>query len=42
MAYLQVDAEANKHTYRKGLFVLKATGKSAIITNDKKFVPKTF
>jgi RecB family endonuclease NucS len=42
IAYLKVEEEAVKYAYRQGLFVIKATGKSAIITNDKKFKPKTF
>ena len=42
MAYLQVDEEADKYAYKQGLFVIKATAKSAVITNDKKFKPKAF
>jgi len=42
VAYLHQDEEADKYAYRQGLFVLKATGKSAVITNDKKFKPKEF
>jgi len=42
IAYLKVDEEADKYAYRQGLFVIKATGNSAIITNDKNFKPKEF
>jgi predicted AAA+ superfamily ATPase len=42
IAYLKCHEEADKYSYRQGLFVIKATGRSAIITNDGSFVPKIF
>ncbi|MCX6272477.1 MAG: hypothetical protein NTU44_14925 [Bacteroidetes bacterium] len=42
VAYLKVFEEADKYAYRQGLFVIKATGKSAVITNDKAFSPISF
>jgi len=42
VAYLQIDGDADKYAYRQGFLVIKATGKSSVITNDKKFVPKAF
>jgi len=42
IAYLKCYEEADKFSYRQGLFVIKATGKSAVVTNDKKFIPKVF
>ncbi|MCX6270267.1 MAG: hypothetical protein NTU44_03435 [Bacteroidetes bacterium] len=42
VAYLKASEAADKYAYRNGLFVIKATGNSAIITNDKKFEPRSF
>ena len=42
VAFLTVNEEADKYAYRKGLFVIKATGESAKILNDKKFKPKSW
>ncbi len=40
VAFLRVEEDADRYAYRKGLFVIKATGESAKILNDKKFKPK--
>jgi len=37
---LPVDEEADIYALKKGLFVIKATGKSIRIVNGKKFKPK--
>jgi len=42
VAYLQTDAGAEQMAENKGLFVIRATGDSAAIINDKKFEPRTF
>ncbi len=42
VAYLQADAYANIYAEKKGLFVIRATGSSASITNKKTFKPKVF
>ena len=42
VAYLREDSHADLYSERKGLFVIRATGDSASITNDKKFAPKAF
>jgi len=42
VAYLKVESEADVYSERKGLFVIRATGNSASITNDEKFKPKAF
>ncbi len=42
IAYINAEEEADKYAYRNGLFVIRATGKSASITNDGKFEPKAF
>jgi len=39
---LPVDEEADKCALKKGLFVIKATGESIRIVNDKKFKPKNW
>ncbi len=41
-AYLKVQHGADIYAERKGLFVIKATGDSACITNNKNFKPKDF
>jgi Holliday junction resolvase-like predicted endonuclease len=42
VAYLNLSGDADKYAYRKGLFVIKATGNSAKITNDEKFKPESW
>ncbi|MCX6273441.1 MAG: hypothetical protein NTU44_19910 [Bacteroidetes bacterium] len=42
VAYLKVFENADKFAYRNGLFVIKATGNSAVITNSKEFEPGLF
>lgn len=42
IAYLTEDGSSEKMAGRRGLFTIKATGKSASITNSKKFTPKEF
>lgn len=42
VAFLTANEDADKYAYRKGLFVIKATGESAKILNDKKFKPKSW
>ena len=42
VAYLREDAHADTYSEKKGLFVIRATGDSASITNDGNFIPKTF
>jgi len=42
VAFIQVNEEADRYAYRKGLFVIKGTGESAKIVNDKKFNPKVW
>jgi hypothetical protein len=40
VAYINVDGAADRMAENLGLFVIKATGDSAKITNTKEFVPK--
>ena len=42
VAYLKANSGANKNSERKGLFVIRATGSSASITNKKEFRAKEF
>ena len=42
VAYLKANAGADKNSERKGLFVIRATGSSASITNKKEFRAKEF
>ncbi len=42
IAYINVEEKADKYAYRNGLFVIRATGKSASIINDSKFEAKKF
>ena len=42
VAYLKVDEAADKYAERQGLFVIRATGSSASITNREEFRPRTF
>lgn len=42
VAYLKADEAANTYADRQGLFVIRATGSSASITNRKDFRPRTF
>ena len=41
-AYLKADHSSNEYAEREGLFVIRATGKSASITNTQNFKPKIF
>ena len=41
-AYLKSDQSSNKYAEREGMFVIRATGKSASITNAQNFKPKVF
>ena len=42
VAFLQSEAEAARMAEKQGLFVINATGDSAIIVNDAAFRPKAF
>ena len=42
VAYLKADEAANTYAERQGLFVIRATGSSASITNRRDFRPRTF
>ena len=42
VAYLKSHESVNVHAARQGLFVIRATGSSATITNDAGFTPRTF
>ncbi|MCY4643548.1 MAG: hypothetical protein OXB88_02930 [Bacteriovoracales bacterium] len=42
VAYLKANEGAGKNSEKKGLFVIRATGNSASITNSSKFQPKVF
>jgi len=42
VAYLKVNSKADTYAKRHGLFVIKATGNSASIINNKNFKPKVF
>ena len=43
LAYLRCrDEGAVKHAAKKGLFVIKVSGKNASIMNSKRFKPKVF
>jgi Holliday junction resolvase-like predicted endonuclease len=42
VAYLNLSGEADKYAYRNGLYVIKATGNSAKITNDEDFKADTW
>lgn len=42
VAYLRVDGNCDRFAEKKGLFVIRATGNSALITNSDYFVPQTF
>ena len=42
VAYIVTDEKSDIYSERKGLFVIKATGKSSSIVNASEFVPKTF
>jgi hypothetical protein len=39
VAYLCADGDADRAAYRRGLFAIRATGNSAVITNDAEFQP---
>ena len=42
LAYLKANAHADKYSEKEGLFVIRATGSSASMTNHKDFAPKSF
>ena len=42
VAYLKADEAADVYAERQGLYVIRATGSSASITNEKNFKPRTF
>ena len=42
VAYLKADTSVCTHAERQGLFVIRATGKSASITNEPDFRPRAF
>ena len=42
VAYLKSHESVNVHAGRQGLFVIRATGSSASITNDAGFMPRAF
>ncbi|MDE0218944.1 MAG: hypothetical protein OXJ90_06720 [Spirochaetaceae bacterium] len=42
VAYLKADESSDTYAERKGLFVIRATGGSASITNGRDFRPRTF
>lgn len=43
VAYLNVNGDADRYTYKNGLFVLTLSGEDMIvIKNDNKFIPKAF
>ena len=42
VAYLKSESEAHLFSQRQGLFVIRATGDSASIINEKNFTPKAF
>ena len=42
VAYLRADEFSDVHAEKKGLFVIRATGSSAKIINDKDFKAKKF
>ncbi len=42
VAYLKADESSDAYAERKGLFVIRATGSSASITNNDRFEPRAF
>ncbi|MGQ9864336.1 MAG: hypothetical protein ACUVRD_07660, partial [Bacteroidia bacterium] len=42
IAFIRVEEKADLYAMRQGLFVIRATGKSASIINDKDFKPRVF
>ena len=42
IAYLRADQKANLYAQKQGLFVIRATGSSASITNEKEFKPTIY
>jgi len=42
MAYLTAEGEAQKMAQNQGMFVIRATGSSSSIINQKDFIPKAF
>ena len=42
VAYLRANGSSDVYAERQGLFVIRATGSSASITNGDRFTPRTF
>ena len=42
VAYLKADEKSDSYAERRGLFVIRATGSSASITNREGFTPRVF
>ena len=42
VAYIRCDSDTDRFAYKKGLYVIRATGDSASILNDSKFKPRSF
>ena len=42
VAYLKTDGSVTVHAGRQGLYVIRATGRSASITNAEGFAPRAF
>jgi len=42
VAFIQADAEADRMAEKQNLFVIRATGDSALIVNPKGFLPRTW
>ena len=42
VAYLKADESSDRHAERQGLYVIRATGSSASITNPRDFRPRAF
>ena len=42
LAYLKTDGSVTVHAGRQGLYVIRATGSSASITNAEGFAPRAF
>ena len=42
VAYLKADEPSEVYAERQGLYVIRATGSSASITNQPEFRPRTF
>ena len=42
VAYIRCDSDTDRFAYKKGLYVIRATGDSASILNDSNFKPRSF